>query len=581
MFLVAWFVPANFADEIIPDNDVIMRALVDEMNRSMELQMEDLEKPYFIQYSVDDAITYELQASYGALTDSQRSRSRQFYSQVRVGSFELDNTNFTGGEGGGFFFGGGGGSGGSASLPIDDDYLAIRQSVWWATDNDYKQAVETLTKKRAYMEDKTIVDRPNDFTSGEPIEVIEPGAELVFDRETWEAHLQKISAQFKKYDDIQDSSARLFVGAGNAFVVNSEGSRVRSSDAGALLVISAETQAEDGMKLTDSVTFSGDSMADLPPLDELLKEADEMVARLTKAASAPYLESYTGPVLFEGLAAAQMFRKMLASGVAGDVDPVGTQRRTFEGADNLEKKVGERILPQSFQVYDDPTMKKHGDTILFGHYRIDDQGVKARRVDIVKDGTLEKMVMSRIPTKKFSGSSGHGRRAPGGGSIDAAIGCLFISDDEGVSNDDLKKQLIEAAKEEGLEYGLRVAAIKAPGLGSSQSDIFAFFMRAQRGRQDGLGDPVYAYKVYVDDGREELVRGLEFGPIHARSLKRIVAAGTEQAVYNYIGIGFGGATPPSSIIAPSVLFEELEVTKIEEELDKLPILDPPLAREAS
>ncbi len=103
LFLGVWVLPVG-ADDVLPDSDLITRAMVDELARSMELQMEDLEKPYFIQYSIEDTIMYRISASYGSLTGSKRARSRVFYSRTRVGSYELDNTNFTGS--GRFFFGG-------------------------------------------------------------------------------------------------------------------------------------------------------------------------------------------------------------------------------------------------------------------------------------------------------------------------------------------------------------------------------------------------------------------------------------------------------------------------------------------
>jgi len=216
---------------------------------------------------------------------------------------------------------------------------------------------------------------------------------------------------------------------------------------------------------------------------------------------------------------------------------------------------------------------------LLGHYRYDDEGVQAERVDLVVDGVLKNMVMSRVPTKKLSGSNGHARRSPGAGTAQAAAGCLFIVDNEGGWNRELKNKLIELAKEEGRDYALRIASVRTAGIGSSRSDLFSMFMRMQqRGGQQNLGDPIYAYKVYVEDGREELVRGLEFGQIKPRDLKHIVAAGTTPTVYNYIGIGISGATPATSIIAPPVLFEELELSKIEQEQDKLPILKTPLER---
>ncbi len=296
---------------------------------------------------------------------------------------------------------------------------------------------------------------------------------------------------------------------------------------------------------------------------------------------APIIESYTGPVLFDGVASGQVFRKLLGDGVAGSVTPVGTKRRSATGAGSLEKKIGQRVLPKSFQVYDDPTVEKFDGVVLFGHYRYDDEGVEARRVDIVSNGVLKDMDMSRVPTKKLSGTNGHGRRSPGGGTVKASIGCLFVQDDDAVSDAELKAALIEAAKDEGLEYGLRITSLRSAGITSSQSDIFAFFMRMQRGQQAGLGDPVFAHKVYVDDGHEELVRGMEFEPVEVRNLKKILAASDTRTVYNYIGIGFAGATPPSTIIAPAVLFEELELHKIEQEHDKLPILKTPASRKTS
>ncbi|MCH7814290.1 MAG: hypothetical protein IID40_09750 [Planctomycetes bacterium] len=566
------------ADDALCDGQVIMRALVDELARSMDLQMEDLEKPYFIQYTVDDSISYQLAASYGAVITSKRDRSRDFYSRVRVGSYELDNTNFTG-AGGGFLFGGmRSGGGGRASLPLDDDYKAIRQAIWGATDDDYKGAVETLTQKRAYMEDKTLADRPDDFSKAPAAEANEPGAVLKFDLPAWEENLEKISGHFRKYDQVKDSKVQFFVAAGNKYVVNSEGTRVRTGDTGVLLIVTAEGQAEDGMKLSESRSYVGETTDDLPSVSAITADIDTMVAELTEAMKSPILEQYTGPVLFDGRAAGQMFREMLAKGVAGSVEPVGSQRRMMGESKSLEQKIEQRILPASFRVYDDPTVKKQGDTVLFGHYRYDDEGVPAAKVDIVVKGKLKDMVMCRAPTKKLSGSNGHGRSAPGSGTAEAAIGCLFIETDEGVPNEQLKSALIDAAKDAGLEYGLRVASIKSRGLGTSQMDIMSFFMRRQQGRPAGPGDPIFVYRVYVDDGREELVRGCEFGPMKTRDLKDIIAAGKTPSVYNYIGLGFAGATPPTSIIAPPVLFEELELSKIEQEHDKLPILKAPLGR---
>jgi predicted Zn-dependent protease len=542
--------------------------------------MEDLERPYFVQYEVDDTLMYQLSAEYGALTARTRDRSRNFYSRVRVGSSELDNTNFV--EGGGFSFAFGRG-GEQAGLPLDDDYVAVRQAIWRAVDEDYKDAVETLTKKKAYLRDKNIADRPSDFSPAPPVQHTDRTAVVQFDEPTWQEHLRRISGHFKKCEPVQESDVRLFVAAGNMYLVNSEGTRLRTADSGALLVVSATVQADDGMRISDSRTYAGDSTADFPPVDKLLHDVDDLVAGLTRAAQAPMVEHYTGPVLFEDMAAGQVFQALLTEGVAGKPDPVGEQRRMFQATENLENKLGTRILPKTFQVWDDPSVHKLGDAVLLGYYPYDNEGVAATRVDIVKDGRLDNLCLSRAPTKKLSGSNGHGRRGPGSSATEAAAACLFVKDNGAIPNAELKNALIAEARDAGLEYGVCIRSIQSMSLASSQSDLLSRLMRRQRGMmmmQGGsmLGDPVLAYKVYVADGREEPFRGCEFGMTDVTALKRIKAAGDTPTIYNYIGVGFGGATPPTTIIAPAVVFDELELSRIEQEHDKPPILKAPLFR---
>jgi TldD protein len=574
--------PAVAADEKLPDSDVLMRALVDELERSMTLQIEDLEQPYFVQFDADDSLSYQFSAEYGALTGSERDRTRRFRCQVRVGSYELDSTNFV--EGRSFFRGRGSGrgGGGQASLPLDDDYLALRQAIWRAADDGYKDAVETLTRKRAYMRDKNIAERPDDFSRAEAVAHTEPTAVLSFDQAGWQENLERISAHFKKYAQVQDAAVRLAVGASNSYVVNSEGTRLRVADTGALLIITAQVQAEDGMRLSGGRTYEGESTADFPPVTQILSDIDELVADLTAVMEAPLLDFYSGPVLFDDTSAAQLFQAMLADGVVGRPDPVGEQRRGPWERRSLENKLGTRILPNSFQVWDDPRDDRYEGKVLAGHYDYDDEGVPAQRVHIVADGELQAMCLSRSPIKELSGSNGHGRRPPGGGDASASIACLFVKDNEGIPDDELKAALIEAARDAGLEYGVRIKSLKSLGITSTQADLVSMLMRRMRGGRGGggtsLGDPVVAYKVYVEDGREEPFRGCGFGAFRVTELKRIAAAGDTPHVYNYISLGMGGASPPATIVAPPVLFEELELSRIEEEHDKLPILKAPAFR---
>ncbi len=561
--------PAEPAPEE-PGDDAIMRALSLELERSRDLRMEDLEKPYFVQYQVQDSTAHTFTAQDGALINDTSTHQRQLRTRVRVGSMELDNTNFS--EGGM----GAGDEGEEASLPLEDNVDALRQAIWLTTDRDYKSAVETLTRKRAYLKDKNIVDRPADFTPAPPAVTSEPKTPFEFEAAAWRERVKQASAVFKQFNAVQDSEVRFIAGVQDLYLANSEGTRLRMPDTGALLAFRAEVQAPDGMRLSDGRLYVGKSPAELPAPDVLERDIREVVQRLEEGRQAEVLERYSGPVLFDEVAGAQMFRSLLGDGLAGRPEPVGDPRR-LPGARSLEYKLGTRVLPASFQVWDDPTVDGHASEALLGHYRWDDEGVAARRVDLVKDGRLNALCLSRAPIRKLSGSNGHGRSTESG-APQASIANLFIQDQKGLTAEELKAELIAAAKDEGLDFGLRVVALRLPGLFSSRSDLMSYFNRALRAGGNKLGDPVAAYKVSVADGSETPVRGLEFGPVELRALRHIVAAGSVPRVFNHLGVDYFGASAPVAIIAPPVVLEEAELTRVQQEFDTLPLLPAPLAR---
>jgi hypothetical protein len=574
--LAVVFLAAHAPAALAQDDDVVMKALTDELGRSMTLQLEGLQSPYFLQYAVSDVQSHRISATCGAIVNSDDAQSRRLSAAVRVGYYDLDNTNFAGGGGmmGGRRGRGGGGmrAGGAIVLPTEDNYTAIRRAAWLATDPSYKAAVETLAQKQAYMEDRNLPDRPDDFARAEPVVSVDPKVALDLDVDGWERKLRRLSARFLDYDHILDSQVSLSGSAENRYLLNTEGTRVRKGVESVVLTITASAQAEDGEQLSDRITHEAATADDLPGADELLAEIDVMAVRLAGRVQAEVLENYLGPVLFDGRAAPQLFRSMLASGVAGTPEPVGGGRRRFAGMASLDKYLDKRILPRDFNVYDDPTAISFDDLYLSGHYLIDDEGVPAQRVDIVIDGRLKNMVMSRSPTDDFDASNGHGRSA-GLGNARAAIGCLFVESADGLPEDELKEALIEAIEDQELEYGLRVTSIGGGGGGGGARQAMmrmpGQFQRGGAGGGGTLADPVAIYKVYPD-GREELVRGCEFGSLDVGTLKDIIAAGKDPIVHNT-----GGST---SVVAPAVLFEEVELFTIEEERQTLPIVEAPHRR---
>ena len=545
--------------------DVVLRALVDEIERGrVGLKLEDLERPYFIEYALIDATSANASARLGAVTGKNESRSRRVRTDVRVGSYVLDNTNFSDGYGGLFFGGMFGGRFGSAPVPIEDDYNAIRQALWWSTDREYKTVVEALAKKKAFMESKVIEDKPNDFSREQPVVDFEERTEPAIELARLEALAVTLSRIFREYPQIKDSSVSIRAAGGNKYLVNTEGTRLRVGRERAALTVDASVQADDGMEFSDSLDVYAWGVDKLPSTDELTTRCRRMAERLIAVKNAPTLESYTGPVLFEPEAAAAIFAAKFADNFAGGQRPLGSRRPPNDFAN----KIGKRILPRFMDVVDDPTRDTIAETPVLGHYRYDDQGVPARPVSLVEDGQLRSLVMSRNPSKDADKSTGHGR---GIFQPDTSIGCLVVRAEPGDDAAKLREELLSACEDEDLEFGIRVASLgdMDSGFGSRFGFSFSFGF-GQIGGRGGI-TPLAMYKVYPD-GREELVRGVEIGQIDLRAFKRILAAGRTPSVLNKEG------QASRTVVAPALLFEELDLAKIDRDFDKPPFIKTPLAR---
>src|SRR5437667_12418377 len=183
-----------------------MRAMVNELERSVnELQFKDLDKPYFIQYVILDQERYRASATFGALTSSDTSRGRIVQAQVRVGDYEFDNSEFMTGP----VFQGPPPSGVVFATVIENDYDAIRHSLRLATDAAYKQSVEQLARKRAFVENKVRAEQIPDFSKEPAVTAIGMTKMLEFDKARWEKQIREWSGIFREYPAIQRSTVTI------------------------------------------------------------------------------------------------------------------------------------------------------------------------------------------------------------------------------------------------------------------------------------------------------------------------------------------------------------------------------------
>jgi TldD protein len=549
--------------------DSVMNALQAELKRSMSLTLNQLDKPYYIDFGLDDEVAYSASATLGGLVSSNTSKFRVPNVHIRVGDYKFDNTNWTGAGAGGPRYALG-------NFPLDDDPLVMRQYFWLATDSIFKGALQSIARKRAALKSVTVNEQLNDFAAAPAYVSIHDYTRARFDQPAWAEKTRKISGVFDSMPAVRTSSASFTAIDALHRFVSSEGTQLRQPQTVGMFELRATAQAPDGMLMRDAALFYTHDIDKMFAEADLTKSAHEIGEGVVKLAAAPMGDNYSGPVLFEGVASAQLMAEVLGRNLHISRKPVAPPGgNAAAAATDLEGRRGVRIMPEFFNVTDDPT------AAMFGHEETDDEGVPDKKISLVEKGILKDFLRTRQPVRGYPESNGHARIAGSYGASTPVPTNLIVNATETSPVSDLKKKLIDLCEQRGLPYGMIVRKMDFPS--SASIDEARKILSSGGGSSLPVSEPLYAYRLYLD-GHEELVRGERFKGINARSLKDILAAGNDPYTFNYLEngapfalLGFGGSSAEVSIVAPSVLIDDLEMTKVDDVLPKLPVVPSPLS----
>ncbi len=514
--------------------------MADELAREKKLLvLEGLQRPYFMEYRLEDLESYDLAASYGALTREGDNKQRVVRVTVRIGDFKTDSSSARG-------------DGSLQLAPEDNDPDVLKYALWTATDEAYKNALRGYAAKQAALKRFQTPPTADDFTPGKAVTSVEPLVTLDVDRDTWRKRIVDASGLFATAPEVKSfagdvqysgTSFRGFVI--NRYTVNTEGTVLRHGYAGYTENISVGGQAADGMQLGRD---NGDTATTAAALEPWPKFRARVIANLlayNALRNAPVVdaEDYHGPVLFSGDAAADVMNRLFVPNVEADRPDMGTTART-QGA--FQSSFRSRVLPNFLTVVDDPSEKAFNGKPLLGAFAVDDEGVPSHPVTIVDHGKLQNYLIGRSPVKDFPESNGHGRAAPGQAAHSRA-GVLVVSSTAPASEAEMKAKLRAMAREQGR-------------------DVYEV---------DTLGGelvPRMLYRVSAD-GKRTLVRGAVFDELDQRSLRsEIVAAGGTPYVSQQL-------TPvPETTIVPELLFGDIAVKRATDEQGKVPYYAAPAVK---
>ena len=540
------FVP--FVDRVSAQQSQILAAMGDEMRRSVaELRMKDEAPPYYIAYELLDRTISDVSGRLGSIVENPPRRARTLRVEVRVGDYTFDSSRFAV-QG----FGGGALTGETVIAPIDDDYDAMRRQLWLTTDVAYKRAITMFARKKAAFQNRSASDPIPDFSREPPVTTepdIRQSPEQLAAHGSALARVQKASAVFASYPDIDVSEVAITQVHGTRYYLNSEGFKSVTPIGIAALTMYAETQAADGMPVRQTFTTAERALADLPGVNELISRARELSVGVTTTRGAPIGEEFAGPVLLEGLGSSQFIAETLVPMVLARRPPDTENPRMAQGAQSpFLNRTGLRVMADAFIARDTPSMTHLEGKPVAGSYIVDDEGVKAKDVTVVDRGRLVTLLTSRTPQKHFLHSNGHGRAGT------VLAGVFQLESTQAIAAAELKQKYLALLGAQEKTFGYIVRGIRSDG------------------QSGGGGVGIDSIVRVTLDGQETPVRGMRFGNVPPTAFRDLAEASSERTIYSYRA----GATSTVSVIAPSLIFEELELQRVRDILQKPYVVPSPL-----
>jgi predicted Zn-dependent protease len=535
------------------DQSPLLEAMKTELDRSFVGLRNAADAPlYYLAYQATDTEKHSISASYGAIKEEDKSRRRILDIDCRVGDHRLDNTHeIRGGLSYGFT------EDVSGPLGLEDDAIAIRTVIWRHTDEAYKNALERYTK--VITNQQVLVDKEDtsaDFSFEKPEVYIGETAAAALDTDAWKGRLRIWSSIFKAYPFVETSEVEVLLTNDNRYFVDSDGAMIQSGQSYARLALRCSGTADDGMKLRRYHNFDSDLPSDLPT-DERVEEAiRRLIDELAELLKAPMAEPYAGPAILVNRASGVFFHEIFGHRIEGHRQKSESEGQTFA------RKIGQQVLPDFISVYDDPTLERLDGTFLRGHYKYDDEGVRARRVAVVENGVMENFLMSRSPVAGFPNSNGHGRKEAGNSAV-ARQGNLIVESSKEYSFDTLLSMLVEECRRQGKPYGLVFHDISG-----------GFTITGRYLPQSFKVLPLLVYRYYADGRPPEAIRGVDIVGTPLSSFEKIIATGDDYDVFNGTCNAESGSIPVSAV-SPSILVSQLEVEKRAKGQDRPPVLGPP------
>lgn len=538
-------------------SDSLLTTLKQELKYSMESLSKQKTAPYFMSLRLQDSKMVVVQSNLG-VASADSSRQRMVTPQIRLGSYELDNFKYKN-QGSGAT-GQNARNGQGVLIPLSGQVIpAMRQAIWKETLRRYDVALGNLEQAKS----KTLTGQDNEDKapcfSKAPVESyyeedLAEGQKHI-DINFWQDRLNKITNVFKQYKNIEQGTANIQFEVYRNYFVNTDGSEIVQNRRVARVMISASVMAPDGMNCPLNQDYLSYTLEDFPSEAQMIADAKNMVERLEALRNAPIADPYTGPAIMSGPASGVFFHEIFGHRLEG--------HRMKSGGQTFKKMIGQKLLPETFNVFCDPTLQYYHGNALNGYYKYDDEGVKAQKVMNVTNGVLTNFLMSRVPLDGFPVSNGHGRMVGGNDPVSRQSN-LIVETTKPYTDEQLRKMLIDEAKKQKKPYGYFFKTVTS-----------GFTYTGEGGSLNSFNvTPIEVYRVYVDGRKDELVRGVDMIGTPLSMFSNITAA--SNSVSTFTGVcGAESGWVPVSATSPMIFVTKIETQRRQKEDQQARILPAP------
>jgi predicted Zn-dependent protease len=513
-------------------------ALVQECRRTMKhLKAPGYPRLYYLSYLLRDIRTMQIWGRLGNVNHISDQDSRNLFCDCRVGNYRYDQV-WEGGledndsETETYEY---------MEMPIGNDSDALKYHVWKLTDGRFREAVRNYLRKKSHH--ITFLDSNGglaSFRRAAPIRDMKVRSFRSVDVPRWKDFVVSGSRVAKSFPQVKNSWVEFRVRDINRLFVNSEGSRVMDQQRICELSCELWLLTKGGEGIRTRIVHVTPDLGDLPDLRSFNREIRRRIQLLDALGQAPTLKSYAGPVLLAPQPAGILIHEVLGHRLEGSRLLSTREGQTFK------RDMGKQILPEFLSVVDDPTETRSGGVKAVGSYHYDDEGSPAQAVRLVDRGKLVGFLSGRAPvTRTRLKPNGHARNEYHERPI-SRMAHLKVEAAGGVPHSELRRLFLEQIRQQKVPFGVMILDAEGGETATEAYDFQAF-----------MGSVALAARVFPD-GRQELIRNVNFVGTPLSALRNVIAVGDTPVCQN----GFCGAESgiiPVSTTCPAILLANLEL----------------------